>query len=72
MRLAEERDIPRGHLTQEDLRSIHAAFRIDLSEVLDIYSSLEKRVTIGGTAQSALSQQILAAQQALGMPTSEG
>jgi len=72
VRLAEERDIPLGHLTQEDLLSINDAFQIDLSEVLDIYSSLEKRVTIGGTAQSALSQQILAAQQALGMPTSEG
>jgi argininosuccinate lyase len=71
VREAEVRGIPLGSLKQEDLRMINEHFEMDLSQVLDIHSSLEKRATTGGTAQSALDQQILAARKALGQSSGE-
>jgi argininosuccinate lyase len=67
VQMANERGVPLNNLKHEDLTFIDEHFEIDLNQVLDIHSSLEKRTTIGGTAQSALSLQILAASQALGM-----
>jgi argininosuccinate lyase len=66
VRIAEERSVPLSYLKLEDLEAIDERFEVDLKKVLDIRSSLEKRTAIGGTAKSALSMQILAAQQALG------
>ncbi len=65
VRLAQGRGIPLHSLKPEELRTIDERFEMDLSQLLDFHGSLERRTTVGGTAQSALSAQILAARQAL-------
>jgi argininosuccinate lyase len=64
--MAEERGIPLDSLRREDLARIDEMFEIDLDRILDSHAALEKRTAMGGTAQSALSKQIQAAQKALG------
>lgn len=67
VRLAEERGAAITDLTAEDLRSISPHFGPDAVAVLSVPAALAARAVIGGAAPTALSDQLAAARQAIGI-----
>ena len=58
VRLAEEEGIPLDKLTLEQLQKIDARFGDDVLAVWDYEQSVERKSSLGGTAKSAVLQQI--------------
>ncbi len=65
VRLAEERGVALTALSAADLQSISQHFGKDAADVLDIQRSLASRAVTGGTAPTALAQQLQAAKSYL-------
>ena len=64
--LSEERHVSLGQLTDADYQSISTAYGADLHAVFDMTASVEARHVVGGTALSAVREQLAAAKELLG------
>lgn len=58
VRRAEERGVPISELSLEELRAISPYFDMDVSQVWDVETAVERRSTIGGTARESVLAQI--------------
>lgn len=65
VRLAEQHDIPITDLTAEQLHRIHPLFAADITDFLTIESALSQRTATGGTAETALAEQLHRAHEAM-------
>jgi argininosuccinate lyase len=67
VRRAEELSCQIEDLSDAEFRSAHPAFEADVREVFDWERSVDSRGTIGGTARSAIEEQLAAAREAIGV-----
>lgn len=58
VRESEERAVPLTDFSLEDFRSAHEAFEADVVHVFDWHTSVDARVAAGGTALTAVDQQL--------------
>ncbi|KAI8930140.1 argininosuccinate lyase [Entophlyctis helioformis] len=69
VRLAEETGKPIGHLTLEQMQSLHPAFEADVAGIWDYERSIEQRSAMGGTSRQAVLAQIQQLQEYLDQQT---
>lgn len=65
VRLTEERGVALTDLTLGDYRTVHPAFEADVHDLFDWDRSADSRAVPGGTARSAVEEQLAAARAAL-------
>ena len=65
VRMAADDGVPLSQLSLAALRECHALFAADVKEVFDFGKSVRSRSTAGGTAPSAVAQQLAAARALL-------
>jgi argininosuccinate lyase len=65
VRLAQEKGVRIDHLSLVDLQTISPVFQADVQTVFDFQAAVARRVVPGGTAPSAVEEQIRLARQAL-------
>ena len=65
VRMAADDGVPLSQLSLTALRECHALFAADVAEVFDFGKSVRSRATAGGTAPSAVAQQLAAARALL-------
>lgn len=65
VRLAQEQGRPLRAFTLDELRALHPAFDLEIEALFDPARSVARRAAIGGTAPSAVAEQLGAAKQAM-------
>jgi argininosuccinate lyase len=65
VQLGETRALPITRLSLSDLQAIHPLFGADVLEAFAVAGSLAQRTVVGGTAPTAVAQQLIAARNAL-------
>ncbi|KAI9178717.1 argininosuccinate lyase [Blastocladiella emersonii ATCC 22665] len=58
VKLAEDRKVSLSALTVDDLKTLHPEFEADAAAVFDFEASVDRRVSIGGTAKQRVLEQV--------------